>query len=128
MNLLRDLSQLIDVNVLDRGDGVLDITIGNGKPLVMGDESYAITPQATGPSGFVQLMNNGVDITSQITGGRLGGLLAARDVVVPDHLSRLDTLAAAVVTQVNAVHAAGFDQDGRGRRRRCSPTRWRLRA
>jgi flagellar hook-associated protein 1 FlgK len=110
--VLRQLSELIDVHVLDRGDGVLDVTIGNGKPLVLGETAYAITAQTTPPSGYVALMSNGVDVTSQITAGRLGGLLAARDVTVPDQLQRLDTLAAAVVTEVNAVHAAGFDQTG----------------
>ncbi len=111
-SLVRQLSELVDVHALDRGDGVLDITIGNGKPLVMGETAYAITAQSTPPSGYVALVSGGVDVTSQITGGRLGGFIAARDVTLPDYLSRLDTLAAAIVTEVNTAHAAGFDQLG----------------
>lgn len=110
--LLRQLSELVDVDVLDRGDGVLDITIGNGKALVLGETAYAIEAQPTAPYGYVALLSNGVDVTNQITSGRVGGLLAARDVTLPDHLQRIDTLAASVVTEINAVHAAGFTQTG----------------
>jgi flagellar hook-associated protein 1 FlgK len=53
-----------------------------------------------------------MDVTAEITGGRLGGLLQVRDVNIPDYLGRLDTLAAELVSEVNALHSAGFDLNG----------------
>jgi flagellar hook-associated protein 1 FlgK len=55
---------------------------------------------------------NGTTITSEVTGGRLGGLLAARDTNIPDYQTRLDTLAYEVAQQVNTIHDGGFDQTG----------------
>jgi flagellar hook-associated protein 1 FlgK len=111
-SLVRQLSELVDVHALDRGDGVLDITIGNGKPLVMGETAYAITAQSTPPSGYVALVSGGVDVTSQITGGRQR--VEPRQVVGQRDVARGNEAAeaAAIVTEVNTAHAAGFDQLG----------------
>jgi flagellar hook-associated protein 1 FlgK len=110
--LVRQLSELVDVDVLERPGGGMDITFGNGRALVVGDRSYAIEAQPTAPSGLSQFMSGGHDVTAEITGGRLGGMITARDTLIPDYQTRLDTLAAAVVQQVNGVHAAGYDLQG----------------
>jgi len=44
--------------------------------------------------------------------GEIGGLLYARDTAIPKYLNELDTLAAALVAEVNALHQAGFGLDG----------------
>jgi flagellar hook-associated protein 1 FlgK len=54
----------------------------------------------------------GVDVTSELTGGRIGGLLQARDVLVPGYLGQLDQLANDLATAVNTTHATGFDATG----------------
>jgi flagellar hook-associated protein 1 FlgK len=110
--LVRQLSEQIDIHVLDRPEGGVDISVGNGHPVVVGQTSYAIDVQSTAPSGYAALSIGGVDVTAQITGGRLGGFLQVRDVNIPDYTSRLDTLAFAVATEINTLHAAGFDQTG----------------
>lgn len=110
--LVRQLSELVDISVLPGTAGGVDITFGNGRPLVIGDEDFSITAESAPPSGFAQLMAGGVDATREITGGRIGGLLHVRDVQMPDYHSRLDTLAYDVVQQVNTLHRAGYDQTG----------------
>src|SRR5687768_8990773 len=110
--LVRQLSEQIDIHVLDRPEGGVDISVGNGRPVVVGHTSYAIAVQSTAPAGYAALSVTGVDITAEITAGRLGGFLQVRDVNIPDYTTRLDTLAFAVATEVNALHAAGFDQTG----------------
>jgi flagellar hook-associated protein 1 FlgK len=111
--LVRELSELVDISVLPASNGRgVDITFGNGRPLVIGKEDYSILATSAGPSGFAQLSSEGFDTTSEITGGRLGGLLHVRDVQMPDYKSRLDTLAYEVVGQVNGIHQAGYDQTG----------------
>ncbi|HEY6509756.1 MAG TPA: flagellar hook-associated protein FlgK, partial [Vicinamibacterales bacterium] len=50
--LVRHLSELIDVQVLERDQGGVDITFGQGRALVVGEFAYAIDAQPGPPSGF----------------------------------------------------------------------------
>jgi len=43
------------------------------------------------------------------TKGRLGALLDARDGIIPSYLDKIDDLAGTIMTQVNDIHARGFD-------------------
>jgi flagellar hook-associated protein 1 FlgK len=110
--LVRQLSELADINVIPRQEGGVDISVGNGRPLVVGNTAYSVAAVSSPPSGYADLAINGTTVTSEITGGRLGGTIEVRDVNIPAYLSRLDTLAFEVVSRVNTLHAAGFDQSG----------------
>lgn len=110
--LVQELAKLVDVSVLTRADGGVDIATGQGRPLVVGDTSYAVGITSTAPSGFAALTINGATVTSEITGGSLGGYLHVRDSAIPDYQTQLDTLAYEVHERVNALHTAGFDQTG----------------
>ena len=110
--LVKQLSELVDIGVLDNDEGGVDITFGNGRPLVTGKSDFALSVTSAPPSGFAQIMASGVNTTNEITGGRIGGLLHVRDVQVPDYKSRLDQLAYDVAQQFNTAHRAGYDQNG----------------
>ncbi len=110
--LIRRLMEIVDIDVLTRANGGVDITFGNGRALVEGEFSFSLDTASTPPFGFAALKTGGLDVTVEVTGGQLGGLLAARDVHVPDYLNRLDTIAFEVASQVNALHTSGFDQLG----------------
>jgi flagellar hook-associated protein 1 len=110
--LVRRLSEIIDIDVLERTGGGVDISIGNGRPLVVGETDYAVTITNQPVTGLASISLNGTNVTAEITGGKLGGLLQVRDVNVPDYQSRLDTVAYEVANQVNTIHTAGFDQTG----------------
>ena len=110
--LVRRLSELADVNVLSREDGGVDMTIGSGRPLVLAANVYAVGMTPTPPSGYAALTSEGSPITSEITGGTLGGLLQVRDTMIPDYLTSLDSLAFQTAASVNALHTAGFDLAG----------------
>jgi flagellar hook-associated protein 1 len=109
--LVRRVSELVDVQVLDRPEGGVDLMIGNGQPVVVGQTRYDVALSST-PTGYAALSINGTTVTSEITGGRLGGLLQVRDISIPDYQTRLDDLAFEVANQVNTIHGAGFDQSG----------------
>jgi flagellar hook-associated protein 1 FlgK len=111
-DLVRQLSELVDVQVLDREEGGIDLSIGNGRSVVVGETAYKIQVTATAPNGHAAFSINGANVTSEIKAGRLGGFLQVRDSNIPDYMSRLDTLAYAVATEVNALHSTGFDQTG----------------
>jgi flagellar hook-associated protein 1 FlgK len=110
--LVRELSQILDVSVMPTESGGVDVTFGNGRPLVIGDEGFDVETTSVPPEGNAALSAGGVTVTSEITGGRLGGLLHVRDVQLPSYVSRLDTLAFDVVEQVNTLHQAGYDASG----------------
>jgi flagellar hook-associated protein 1 FlgK len=110
--LVRRLAELVDIQTLDRGEGGIDISVGNGRPLVVGQTSYDIAVTNTPPSGYAALSVNSAAVTSEITGGKLGGLLQVRDVSIPGYQDALDDLAFEVATRVNGIHSAGFDQNG----------------
>jgi flagellar hook-associated protein 1 FlgK len=110
--LVRELSQILDISVLPTDGGGADVTFGNGRPLVIGDNGFAIGTTSVPPVGNASLSVAGAAVTSEITGGKLGGLLHVRDVQLPSYVSRLDTLAFNVVEHVNTLHHAGYDAAG----------------
>jgi flagellar hook-associated protein 1 FlgK len=109
---VRQLAEIIDISVVPGNGRGVDISFGNGRPLVIGRSAFDIAANSAPPDGEAVLTSEGIDVTSEITGGRLGGLLHVRDVQLPGYQSRLDTLAYDVVQQVNLLHRAGYDSTG----------------
>ncbi len=106
------LAGLIDVDVIARGDGGVDVTTGAGLSLVLGTQARSIGAQSTPPDGLVDLTYEGRSVTGELTGGQIGGYLHVRDALLPDYEARLDSLAALFVSEVNTTHASGFDAAG----------------
>ncbi len=106
-----ELAKLVDIRVVQRGDGAIDITLSDGHALVIGENSYELEASLDG-DGHVRLTNLGADVTAAVTAGRLGGLMHVREALLPEFQQHLDTLAAAVVQEVNTLHSAGFDLTG----------------
>jgi flagellar hook-associated protein 1 FlgK len=110
--LLNQMAQLTSITVLRQPDGTADVTLAKGEPLVVGANPYALNVTSAGGTGLAVIKSGGVDITSELTSGKIGGLLQVRDTLVPDYVDRLDQIAYAVVDQVNTAHAAGYDANG----------------
>jgi flagellar hook-associated protein 1 FlgK len=109
--LLNQLSSLVGISEINAGNGSLTITTANGAPLVVAGQSFGLTTQ-TNASGFQNILSQGSDITSQITGGQLAGQLQIRDQEIPSIQNSLDTLAFNLSSAVNTQHQAGFDLNG----------------
>jgi flagellar hook-associated protein 1 FlgK len=109
---VKSLSKLVDIDTIERPNGGVDVTFGNGKPLVIAENAYHLETAVVGPDGMTTIISQGFDVTAEITGGKLGGLLHARDTLIPDYIARLDELAYNVATQVNTAHRAGYDLAG----------------
>ena len=110
-NLVRNLSQLMDFNVSDGGDGQITLTGSQGAPLVVGRTGAQLTT-ATTAAGVHDIFDAGVDITSTITGGSLAGMISVRDQTLPQLSSQLDTLASSLSNAINAQNQAGFTPAG----------------
>jgi flagellar hook-associated protein 1 FlgK len=111
-NALQSLSQLIDFSVIHHADGSVDVSIGQGRALVAGANSYQLRAVSGGPQGFASIFSGSADVSAEIGGGSIGGALRVRDVVVPGYAASLDKLAFDLSTSVNAAHQAGFDLNG----------------
>jgi flagellar hook-associated protein 1 FlgK len=109
---LQQLSGLVDIQTIRHDDGSVDVSIGNGRAVVAGQNAYDITATSVAPSGLAALSVGGIVVTSEITGGQIGGLLNVRDVLLPSYQAQLDNLAYGVATNVNTAHTAGFDLNG----------------
>jgi flagellar hook-associated protein 1 FlgK len=109
---VEELSNLLDLNVIETENGGYTVEFAGGHPLVVGQFSYPITITDAPFTGFAQLRSAGVDVTSAVKSGSIGGLLDVRDAKLPDYMSRLDALANDVATSVNTIHSAGYGLNG----------------
>jgi flagellar hook-associated protein 1 FlgK len=108
--LITQLSQQVQVKVVPSNHGD-SLTLSNGTTLVSGNQSFALS-SSTNASGNATVLSNGVDITSSIQGGTLGGVLQVRDQSIPSLQSSLDTLASQFGTAINTANQAGYDLNG----------------
>ncbi len=109
--LIQQLSGLIDVSQLSDGTS-LTLTTKQGTALVVGGQSYALST-TLGTDGVQHIFSEqGQDITGDISGGQLGGTLAARDQTIPSLQTQLDSLAGGMVTALNNAQSQGTDMYG----------------
>ena len=108
---LRQLSELISLQVVTQGDGDVNIFIGNGQPLVIGTQvsTFSVTND-----GKIQLKGNNsvADVSGQISGGQIGGLLSFRNEVLAPSMNELGRIALAMADQFNTQQQQGIDLDG----------------
>lgn len=109
-NLIRQLSGLVDVSVIQTDHGI-SLTTSNGTPLVTEGTSFPLTT-ALGSGAQQHVFSQTKDVTDFFTGGKLGGLLEVRDSSIPALQGNLDQLAAGLATALNTAHSAGFDLNG----------------
>lgn len=113
---LKELSSMIDISSFEGRDGQVSVLTGSGNPLVQPPYALSLST-ATNASGhedvfWVDRDGNTVDITNNISGGKLKGWLETRDVAIENYKTSLDNLASSMIAEVNNLHAAGFDLNG----------------
>jgi flagellar hook-associated protein 1 FlgK len=107
------LTKLASVEAVERDNGVYDIAIGGGRTLVIGDKVHELSVVSRPATGLADIVaGDGTVVTDQIPSGRIAGFVHARDQLIPGYQASLDELAYAVVTEVNAIHTAGYDSTG----------------
>jgi flagellar hook-associated protein 1 FlgK len=110
--LIQQLSGLVDVSYVAGGNNSITLTTTSGAPLVVGNQSFALTTGTDPTTGLTHIFSQGNDITGSITSGQLAGQLQVRDQQIPATLSSLDTLAAGIANAVNAQSLLGTDLNG----------------
>ncbi|HZP02596.1 MAG TPA: flagellar hook-associated protein FlgK [Terriglobia bacterium] len=110
--LTGNLSELVDISVIDAKDGTKTLTTTSGAALVVGAQSFTLDTGRDVATGLVHVFSQGTDITQRIVGGKLAGQIQVRDQEIPSAQSSLDDLAAGIISNFNAAHRNGFDLNG----------------
>ena len=116
-NLLNEMSAKIDIAYFEDNSGQVTVFTGGGFSLVEGRNVRSLSVEDTDGDGFNNVLfptssSVSTDISTRIQGGKLEGLIAMRDVQIPDAQNQLDQLAFSFVTEMNAQHQAGYGLDG----------------
>lgn len=115
--MLRQLAELVAIKTVEQDDGVMNVFIGNGQPLVIGTEYNNLSAQEgqTDPFrfdlGFVQgtLFQS---VSQDLNGGQLGGLLDFRREVLDPAFNELGRIALAIADNINTQQNRGLDLEG----------------
>ena len=115
--VVNSLGEQINVATVEDGTGQLSVFVGSGQSLVEKNRVHTLSGVANSSnSGLLDVDYNGggtpVSISSVISGGRLKGLLDARDTTIPATLTKLDALASNLVSEINTQHKLGYGLDG----------------
>jgi len=115
---LEELSEYIGFTIIeDSNSQEVSVFVGNGEPLVVGQSANTLTTM-TSPADSsqlnlgIQIGNNVGDITSQVSGGKVGGMLDYRDTTLNETLDELGRIALVFADTMNEQHQKGMDLDG----------------
>ncbi|UQY35427.1 flagellar hook-associated protein FlgK [Pseudomonas fulva] len=114
---VRQLSTFVGVNVVAQNDGSQNVFIGSGQPLVIGSNAarLEVVPGTNDPNrSEIQFIVGSArqTITTQVTGGELGGILRYREDVLDKTFNSLGRLALSISDQVNSQLGQGLDLKG----------------
>lgn len=112
---IKQLSGLIGVNVVAQDDNTINVFVGSGQALVLGNRNNNLSVIANPfePKRLeVGVAATGVSISAQVSGGTLGGLLDVRRDLLDPARAQLGRTAAGLATAFNEQHRAGMDLNG----------------
>jgi flagellar hook-associated protein 1 len=112
-----ELSTHLTVSVVKQSDGALNVFVGNGQSLVLGEIAAKFVAQrdAFDPGKLTvayQTAGSSIDLATSISGGSLGGLLDFRRELLDPTRNQLGQIATGLVDVSNAQHHEGMDLYG----------------
>jgi flagellar hook-associated protein 1 len=107
--LLSQLSEIFSINVREQPSGAVNVYIGN-EALIQFGQSFGLTTTTEINSdgvatATVRFAHNGGPVPT--SSGQVAGLIKTRDTDVASQMSRLDSLAGALIGEINRIHAGG---------------------
>jgi flagellar hook-associated protein 1 FlgK len=104
--LVDALSDLVHVSQAENPNGTINLFVGS-RALVLANDALTLTTGVNG-AGNTTVLWAADGAAAGLGNGKMQGLITVRDGLLRDQIDDLDTLAANLITQVNAVHATGF--------------------
>ena len=115
---LAQLASLVSVTTVKQSNGAVNVFIGNGQSLVVGSQSQSLDVVANiydptrNEIGYSTSAGVSVNISNQISGGSLSGLLNYRSQVLDQTKNALGRLAMGMASSMNTQHKLGMDLNG----------------
>lgn len=117
---LKELARNIDIVPYERPTGEVWLLTANGRQLLDGTQTTlsfnamsAMNPNMTYGSGLNGVLLGGVDVTNEISGGKLAGLFQTRDDTLVDAQTQLDEMNARVAQSFALTGLDLFDYGAR---------------
>ena len=108
---ISELSELIGIQTIERDNGVVDVS-AEGIPLVIGPSVNLIEAGYTNDGTLgISIVGSNSYITN-VQGGTIGALLSLHNEIISGIDDRLDSLANAIVQEVNNYHVMGVGSAG----------------
>jgi flagellar hook-associated protein 1 FlgK len=115
--LLQQLGGYTNISYFTDSSNMVSVVTSKGLSLVDGTFSYQLKGSQDATTGMTDVSWQGPsgasqDVTSQISSGSLGAVLATRDTTIPLYLGNLNGLAQSIMQNVNYFHEQGNDNAG----------------
>jgi len=106
--LLKELSQLLDIKTVEQSSGVVDVYVGS-EPLVINTTNRGVDLRKETVDGNLQtsVIFKADKGTIKLRSGELGALSAVRSEHLEKVLGQLDSLAGNLIFELNKIHASG---------------------
>ncbi|MHC4679838.1 MAG: flagellar hook-associated protein FlgK [Planctomycetota bacterium] len=108
---ITELAKLISVETQSREHGVVDVSV-SGIPVVTSTSAFALEVGLTETLGLGIGVAGESNYTINVQGGRLGALVTLKNDSLADIRTDLDSLAGAIVRQINEYHVQGVGSEG----------------
>lgn len=108
---ISELSELIGIQTTSRAYGMIDVNVG-GIPLVMNASANVLESNLDENGDLSICIANTFNYTKNVEGGKIGGLLSLKNELVSDIHDNLDSLANAMIQQINQYHVQGVGSEG----------------
>lgn len=115
--MIDELATHVNVSVVKADDNSMNVFIGNGQPLVVGNVPATVVATSdpydpTRKRLAIQSNVGSIDITNSLSGGNLGGILSFRTQMLDPARNTIGQLSVALADVMNQQHNAGMDLNG----------------
>ncbi len=111
--LIDELSQYMDMDVIEQDNGAVDILVSS-IPILLAGQSRGLELRTEAVAGVlevsVRVAEDGTLLN--VTSGTIGGLMRQREETVTPMVEALDEFAGQLIFQVNRIHSQGQGQQG----------------
>lgn len=103
--LINKIAEKFSVTTQPQQDGSINLFISSGQYLVMGNSAANLSLGSSVTDGaHKSILADGVDITKQISGGQISGLLKFQNTVLDPAQQQLDLMAVGFAAKFNDIH------------------------
>lgn len=111
--LLRELGTLVQIQIREQPGGSINVYVGN-ELLIQAGMNRGLTTTLNTDNGYPRVDVRFADNNSmvEVRGGKIHGIIEARDTLLDGQIDQLDGLSRALIFEVNKVHAQGQGLEG----------------